>query len=458
MPLAAAAGALTAALYLALGWVRFSTGRSGNYDLGIFAQAAQHWAAGRLPASSIRSVDSLFADHFSPITVLFGIGWRVWPDPRSLIVVQSLAMGLAVALIALAAARRLPLPWAAALAVAAGLAKGMISAASFDVHEATLGVPLMAGLCWGLLERRWRPVLCCAAGLLLVKEDLGLAVAAAGAVWWWLTGQRRRGAVLVATGIAGLVVANAVVILVSPDHHSPYLQFLLGASGNPQGLAGAVVTGGVRWAPAVLFALTAGVIGLRSPLALLALPTLAWRAVSSNTSYWQTYFHYDVLLVPIAAFALLDVLTGVRSSGPVRTSRARVALVAVAVAGAGWAAGMGIAKVSAWQPWLPGRYVTAPHLRDVAELVRGVPRGAPVVAQQDLGPAALARVDVRMLASTVPARGGWVLLTPDGDGLGTPQTLKRAWLERQRSRPGVTVRTRGDVVLVRLPAVEVVQL
>jgi hypothetical protein len=350
------------------------------------------------------------------------------------------------------------------LALAAGLAKGMISAASFDVHETTLGTPLMAGLCWGLLARRYRPVVACAAGLLLVKEDLGVTVAAAGFVWWLLTRERGRAALLVGLGLAGLVLANTVVIGVSPDHRSPYLQFLLGAAGNPQGLAGAVVPGGVRWAPAVLFVLTAGIVGLRSPLALVALPTLAWRAASSNTSYWQTYFHYDVILVPVAAFALLDVLARAEAGGwdgrdgpSGRDRRARL-VAAAAVVGVAWAAGMGIAKISAWQPWVPGRYSPTATLRDAAALARGVPEGSPVVTQQDLGPAVLARVDVRMLATSVTARGGWVLLTPDGSQLGAPEAHKRVWLERQRSRPGVQVTTRGDVVLVRLPAVEDVRL
>ena len=66
--------------HYALGSVRLATGRAGNYDLGIFAQAAQSWAAGRLPGSGIRSLDNLFADHFSPVTLLYGIGWLAWPE------------------------------------------------------------------------------------------------------------------------------------------------------------------------------------------------------------------------------------------------------------------------------------------------------------------------------------------------------------------------------------------
>jgi uncharacterized membrane protein len=453
--LAVGVAAVSLAVSLALGWIRVSTGVAGNYDLGIFVQAAQRWATGRWPGSSIRGVDNLFADHFSPVTVLFGLGWRIWPDPRALLVVQALALAVAVGIVTAGAARRLP-PWPAlGLGLAAGLVKGTISAASFDVHETALGTPLMAGLCWGLLERRFWLVFGCGAALLGVKEDLGLTVAAAGAVWWWLFHERRQAAALVGLGLVGFVLANAVVIWVAPDHRSPYLPFLFGASGNPQGLAGAIVPGGVRLAPILLFALTAGIVGLGSPLVLMALPTLAWRAASSNTSYWQTYFHYDVILVPIAAFALLDVLSRVR----LRARRRAVAVVAVVAAvGVAWAAGMGIGKIATWRPWDPGRYGPVATQRDAAQLALQVPRGAPMVVQQDLGPAVLARVDVRMLASTVPARGGWVLLTTNGNQLGAPLVAKRAWLERQHSRPGVQIMVRGEVILVRLPAVEEVLL
>jgi hypothetical protein len=250
-------------------------------------------------------------------------------------------------------------------------------------------------------------------------------------------------------------VSNAVVIWAAPDHRSPYLQFLFGASGNPQGLTGAEVTGGDRWAPALLFVLAAGVVGLASPIAALALPTLAWRAASSNVSYWQTYFHYDAVLVPIAAVALVDVLSRYRGD-PARRGRAAVAVVtSIALA---WSAWIGATKVASWRPWEPQRYVLTQRMRDAAALAEQVPRGAPVVAQQDLGPAVLARVDVRMLTDTVPASGRWVLLTTDGSQLGAPEAAKRAWLARIDTRPGVVVIHRGTCVLVRLPDLEPVRL
>src|SRR6185312_8686632 len=107
----------------AIGLVRYDTGRSGNYDLGIFAQAAQRWSQGRLPGSAIRGVDTLFADHFSPITIVFGAAWAVWSDPRALIITQALALAAAVFILGVACFRRLPPLTATALVVLAALAK-----------------------------------------------------------------------------------------------------------------------------------------------------------------------------------------------------------------------------------------------------------------------------------------------------------------------------------------------
>ena len=47
-------------------------------------------------------------------------------------------------------------------------------------------------------------------------------------------------------------------------------------------------------------------LGLRSPLMILVLPTLAWRFVSTNQNFWGQSFHYDLVLMPIVFAALLD--------------------------------------------------------------------------------------------------------------------------------------------------------
>jgi hypothetical protein len=50
----------------------------------------------------------------------------------------------------------------------------------------------------------------------------------------------------------------------------------------------------------------------------------------------------------------------------------------------------------------------------------------------------------------------WVVLTPDGSSLGASAAAKQAWLAAQAGRSQVT--TRDGIVVVRLPAPEVVRL
>jgi hypothetical protein len=70
----------------------------------------------------------------------------------------------------------------------------------------------------------------------------------------------------------------------------------------------------------------------------------------------------------------------------------------------------------------------------------------------------IARLDVRML-STLPAGPvRWVVLTSGGASLGAPESARQVWLAQQRARPGVAVSDRDGVLLVRLPAPEVVRL
>jgi uncharacterized membrane protein len=434
--------------YVMIGLLRYNLGGSGNYDLGIFSQAAKAWASGRLPSSPIRNVDNLFADHFSPITALFGAAWSVWSDPRALILLQGAALALAVGLVGWTwLSWRLSWVTGAVLLLVAA-SKGLVSAAFFDVHEVSLGVPAMAGLSIGLLTKNSRLVWVCAAVLLLVKEDLGITVAVAGLIWFVRTGNRRSATKLMAFGIGGAVVAFVTVYLVS-GRASIYVGSLMGESSNPLGLAASSPESGNRLAPAFLFLLTAGIVGVRSPIAALAIPTLAWRALSSNPAHWQTYFHYDSILVPVAAIALLDVIQRGGSRRWV-SGAAAIGLVPAAF--------LGVAKVSSL-PLTDGRsYRMSGELLAVRDLVREVPVGSGIAAQQDLGPQLVSRYEVHMLSSAAPVRTRWVVLADGRTVLGAPERSTKEWLRRMESRADVVIRRRGRVALVILPSPEDVQL
>ena len=60
----------------------------------------------------------------------------------------------------------------------------------------------------------------------------------------------------------------------------------------------------------------AGFLAVRSPWVLVALPTLAWRWVGTNREYWDTNWHYSLILMPIVFIAALDAITRTRTAGP----------------------------------------------------------------------------------------------------------------------------------------------
>ena len=59
---------------------------------------------------------------------------------------------------------------------------------------------------------------------------------------------------------------------------------------------------------------TTGLLALRSPLLLAALPTIGWRFLSSDDHYWSTDWHYSAVLMPVLALALADAAARARHS------------------------------------------------------------------------------------------------------------------------------------------------
>ncbi|MFJ6427007.1 DUF2079 domain-containing protein [Streptomyces hydrogenans] len=166
--------------------------RTTGYDLGIFGQAVREWAAGRLPASAIRTASAppgfegealpLLGDHFHPVVALLGPVYRLVPRVEVLLVAQTVLVSAAVYVTGRTAQRHLPELWGAGPVVAAvcGLAWGTQALVGFDFHEVAFALPLLALACRAYLDGRLRAAAGWAAGLLLVKEDLGATAAVFG--------------------------------------------------------------------------------------------------------------------------------------------------------------------------------------------------------------------------------------------------------------------------------------
>ncbi|MET9290551.1 DUF2079 domain-containing protein [Streptomyces sp. NPDC003077] len=300
-------------LFAAVSVTRFRAMATVSWDLGIFEQAVRGYAHLQAPTADLKGPGTnILGDHFSPVLVLLAPFYRLFPSGATLLVAQSALFALSAIPVTRAAARLLGRGRGAAVGIAYGLSWGLQKAADFDFHEIAFAVPLIAFALEAVLRRRWTAAVCWAAPLVLVKEDLGVTAAAIGVVIL----VRARRAVplaigLVVFGLAAVAVTLGVIIPAFNGSGSYDYWNKLGGDGGPAPVI--PVDTAIRTLLWLLLP-TTGLLALRSPLLLVAVPTVGWRFVSHEDHYWGTDWHYNAVLMPVLFLALADVLPRLRAA------------------------------------------------------------------------------------------------------------------------------------------------
>jgi uncharacterized membrane protein len=118
---------------------------TGGYDLGIFDQVIWNTSQGR-PFQNTIMLDSpnFVGHHLSPILLLFAPLYWIWPDPRFLLVVQSVLLGLGALPVFWLARERLENEFAALVFAAAYLLSPALESANLnEFHPVSLATPLL---------------------------------------------------------------------------------------------------------------------------------------------------------------------------------------------------------------------------------------------------------------------------------------------------------------------------
>ena len=316
------------ALYVCYSVAQWRALVAPSWDLGIFTEAAQAYSRFEAPIVPIKGPGyNLLGDHFHPLLALLGPIFRLFPSALTLLVVQDVLIAVSVLPIARLAQRLLGRGGALLVGLAYGLGWGLQGAVAAQFHEVCLAVPLLAFGGVAFVERRWSACMAWLAPLVLVKEDLGLTVFMAGlAIAWRRRGEGRsavlRGLAYALFGIVAFVV-TVKVLLPAMNPAGTWAYSLDGAAtgaGTPTAgttaaraipsLWDILTTPSVKLATLLVLLAGAGVVGSASPWFALVLPTLAWRFAGSVEAYygWDSW-HYNAVLVPIAACSLLDVIS-----------------------------------------------------------------------------------------------------------------------------------------------------
>jgi uncharacterized membrane protein len=318
--------ALTAAAalgYCLYALIRFRRFLNGTFDLVIFDQGIRGYAHFHAPVSIARGVAdgqsahfSLLSDHWSPILVLLAPLYWIHDGAATLLVAQGVLFALAIPPLWVYTRRQLGAGAAYFICVAYALALPVMAAVTFDFHEVAF-VPALTAL---LIERfdagRVLHGVLAAAGLLLVKEDMGLLVAGYG-VYLLLTRRRWVGLAFLVGGVVATWVATRVLIPAfggSGDFYWAYGQFGTGVAGaawnmitHPLHALHVFVTPDVKARTMIGLLVPFGFLPLASPLTIAALPLLAERMLASGYPlWWQAKFQYDAFVVMLLVCAAVD--------------------------------------------------------------------------------------------------------------------------------------------------------
>jgi uncharacterized membrane protein len=441
--------------YLVLSLFRLLTLHPSSWDLGIYTEYVKQLAHLRAPIVDVRGAGfNLLGDHFQVIVALIAPFFRVFPSSATLLAAQALLVAVSVFPVTAAAVWLLGRGAGRCVGFAYGFSWGLQQMVDFDFHEIAFAVPLLAFSLSALVRGRPRAAVWWAMPLVFVKEDQGFTVAAIGLLMltagafsgeaggtgrgaWGTRGARLRagwflptgkysfggGAFLTLWGMAWSVLAIMVIIPhFNADHRYLYWNDggVLG-SGAPFSATGLLAQTFHAWPvklqAVVLLLLPTVFIALGSPIALIALPSIALRFLSTNSAYWGTLWHYNATVMPVlfiaaaAAIArwraLPDLAPGSRPAGAPGTPGApgsppadvtwwRSLRALAARHGAPIMLAMTVALAFQFplsNLWSGSTYQISPHVAAANEAMAQVPDGATVQATLGLLAPLAARTD-----------------------------------------------------------------
>ena len=385
----------------------------GSPDLAVFTEYVKQYAHLNAPIVDERSPGmDLLGEHFHPIVALIAPLFLAAPTPVTLVVAQALLVAVSVIPVSRAASAKLGRMPARIIAVAYALSWGLQQLIAFDFHELAFAVPLLACSLSALVRGRTKAAVLWALPLVLVKEDQGFTVAAIGLVMLimaWRAGRTRdpryvrAGLFLVLWGLAWSALSIEVIIPIFNPWHQYDFWSDGGVLGNTSSnnavmaLLGQIANDYPRKLGTLALTLApVAFLALRSPLSLVAVPSILLRFIDTNPNYWGPYYHYSAPLMPIVFVAAIDGLSRIQAArGATGSSRRAAAAIVRYSPALMLAIALGLCF---WAPvkylFQPQTYTISQHVRTEEAAMAKVPDGATVEATESMGTLLAARADV----------------------------------------------------------------
>lgn len=404
-------GLVFCAGYAVIELSRYLHDGSMSWDTAIFVEEVRQYADFHAPIVHIKGADAnILGDHFSPITALLAPLWWMFPSTATLLLAQSALFASSVTVVAATAGRFLSRTKALCLGAAYGLSWGIQRAVDFDFHEICFAVPILAVVLRNVLLRRFHRAAFWALPLTLVKEDLGVTVAAIGLLLFLLR-ERTLGVMLAVFG-AGMTALTVWGVIPHFSATGAYgYRDKLPGGGWTHLLTGLLSPADVKLTTLGMLLGITGFLALRSPLVLVALPTLGWRFVSVDQDYWGTSWHYNAVLMPVLFLALVDAIRRLREreQAPrwLRVYAERGVVPAVTAIALALCATLALPAASVLRP---STYASTPRSEMISRALAQVPDGAGVEANITAMSRLAARTDLYWLGGSKAAPPQYIVL------------------------------------------------
>ena len=369
-----------------------------GFDVGIYDQGTWLLSRFRAPFVTVRGLN-LFGEHASYILVLVAPLYRLWPDPRLLLLLQAIALALPAWVVYRLGVRHLGNP-AAGLAVAiAYLAfPAMQWALTWQFHPETLAAAFLALAALAADGRRTGLMAVWLGLAMLCREDVGLVVAGFGGLLM-LTGQRAVGRRVLIAGLIWWVLATFLFIPWANGRQTNLFELNYGVTGvgpiavlralpsmTGRALATALSNQGFGYLLLVLVPLLG--LPLLAPRALLPVaPALFLNLAAIPPEQHQIRYQYLATSAPFLAIAAVAGLQVVANRRRALLAPLLIALVVAAVV---------MDQRFGPAPWSHDRIIATASPADQArrQALAMIPAGAPVSAQFNLVPHLSHRVKV----------------------------------------------------------------
>jgi uncharacterized membrane protein len=512
-PVIWAIAALSFGAYFVISLYRLLTLTPSSYDLGIFTEFVRQLSQLHAPVVDVLAPGfNLEGDHFQVALGVLAPFFRLFPTPATLLFFQALFTAVSVFPVVTVAFLLTGRSTGRLIGFAYAFSWGLQEMIDFDFHEIALAVPLLAFSVSALVRRRPGAAIAWALPLVFVKEDQGFTVAAVGALMVAtaafpsllpgrpVSGDSRYGTLwggvfLVGWGLFWSMFAITVIIPhFNPQHDYRYWGAAAGGvagtvGGKPGSFGALLAEAGTAWptklTTVVMMLLPTAFAALGSPVALLTIPSLVLRFISTDPNYWGTAWHYNATAMPILFIAAAEAISRWRRAGspvsasggldppfapsplsPVTAARALGSrlrgqlreLVHSAQAGAARHAGAMMAAIAvalAFQfplnaLWHGSTYTRDAHVSAADAAMAVVPDGATVTATLDLLAPLAARTDTFWIANSGNPVTQYVVFDGADSGYYPPVTNVPAIMASWFKNDGyVQVFEQGDVYVYR---------